>query len=184
MVQLLKKRLREKAKSESDLLQELHSLNSQVGACRSQINSEKQGKETAQRDLMEMETTLSNLRIRYEEKSKKEIQHLKDVNRLEIQVKESQSAIDDMEDSQSRMKVTIRDLKQKLRIVEQKLFDSSFDATSKSNQLEVEESMTRDLRDELKDNENKRIRESHSHKMLRIPSQAARRSFVRGRQLQ
>jgi len=42
VVQLLKKRLREKAKSESDLLQELHSLNSQVGACRSQINSEKQ----------------------------------------------------------------------------------------------------------------------------------------------
>ena len=48
---------------------------------------------------------------------------------------------------------------------EQELFDSNFTVTAKSNQLEVEESAARELRDELRDREGKRVRNEHTHKL-------------------
>ena len=42
VLQLLKRRLREKAKAESDLIQELHAVKSHLGSVRGMLNSEKQ----------------------------------------------------------------------------------------------------------------------------------------------
>ena len=166
VVQLLKKRLREKTKSETSLMQEISSTKSQISTLNSLLSNERNAKEEAQRDIMELEDTLSSLRARYEDKSRKEVQLLKDTNRLEIEIKELASTIEDMSDAESLLKQQLRDARTRLRSTEQELFDSNFTVTAKSNQLEVEESAARELRDELRDREGKRVRNEHTHKLV------------------
>jgi golgin subfamily B member 1 len=166
VVQLLKKRLREKTKSETSLLQEISSTKSKINTLSALLNNEKNAKEEAQRDIMELEDTLSSLRARYEDKSRKEVQLLKDTNRLEIEIKELNSTIEDMSDAESLIKQQLRDARTRLRATEQELFDSQFRVTAKSNQLEVEESSTRELRDVLRDKEGKRVRSEHSNRLV------------------
>ena len=115
VVQLLKKRLREKTKSETSLMQEISSTKSQINTLNSLLSNEKNAKEEAQRDIMELEDTLSSLRARYEDKSRKEVQLLKDTNRLEIEIKELASTIEDMSDAESLMKQQLRDARTRLR---------------------------------------------------------------------
>ena len=91
---------------------------------------------------------------------------LKDTNRLEIEIKELASTIEDMSDAESLLKQQLRDARTRLRSTEQELFDSNFTVTAKSNQLEVEESAARELRDELRDREGKRVRNEHTHKLV------------------
>ena len=166
VVQLLKKRLREKTKSETSLMQDISSSKSQINTLKALLSNEKNAKEEAQRDIMELEDTLSSLRARYEDKSRKEVQLLKDTNRLEIEIKELASTIEDMSDAESLMKQQLRDARTRLRSTEQELFDSNFTVTATSNQLEVEESAARELRDELRDREGKRVRNEHTHKLV------------------
>ena len=103
VVQLLKKRLREKTKSETSLMQEISSTKSQINTLNSLLSNEKNAKEEAQRDIMELEDTLSSLRARYEDKSRKETT-FEGHESIEIEIRTRKSTIEDMSDAESLLK--------------------------------------------------------------------------------
>ena len=69
------------------LAQEVRSAQAKVTVLKNELASEIKAKEMLMRDLDDEKARLVELRLRYTEKGKEEVMHLKKIHQLEIQTK-------------------------------------------------------------------------------------------------
>merc|ERR1712216_626741 len=107
MAVLLKKRLQEKTKYENVLSQGLRSAKASEEVLQSQLDSARKGREQLQREIKEMRGSFGQLRGVYNDRGKKEVQQAKEINRLDLQVKDLKMTLEQTIDKERKAEISL-----------------------------------------------------------------------------
>jgi len=165
VVGVLKKRLKSKTKEEAMLSQEVRSCDAKVEVLKNELMSEVKAKEMITRDLEDEKSKLIDLRLRYTEKGKEEVQHLKKVHQLEIQLKDVTARLENKVEGERYAMLARKEAKAKLADCENTIMKLKYDNASAQSMLDAEKQNATSLKAELSRKQNQLMRENHANKI-------------------
>jgi len=165
IIGVLKKRLKSKTKEEAMLSQEVRTCDSKVEVLKNELMSEVKSKETITRDLEDEKSKLIDLRLRYTEKGKEEVQHLKKVHQLEIQLKDVTARLENKVEGERYAMLSRKEAKAKLAECENTIMKLKYDNASALSLLNAEKQNAASLKEELSRKQNQLMRENHANKI-------------------
>ena len=120
---LLKKRLLEKTRYEAVLVQGLQSARATEGVLRQQLNDEIKFREQLQRQIKDLDGSVERLKGQTDEKGRKEVAQIKQINALEMKIKDLMTSLETTTERERRAQQQVVEAHRKSRELERELMD-------------------------------------------------------------
>jgi len=165
MVGLLKKRLQEKTKYESVLQQGLRSARASEEVLQSQLDSERRAREQLQKEIKDMKSNMDSLKAVYTDRGKKEVIQAKEINRLDLQVKDLQMTLEQTIDKERKAEISLVEANRKARELERELITVRISNTRLHETNDAKDQEMLELEDNLQSQRDKLTREANAAKV-------------------
>jgi len=154
LVGLLRKRLEEKKKYELVLAQGLRSAQASEEVLLSQLSNIRQASEQVLKEIKDSQRNIGSMKQEYEDRGKKDVRMKKEINRLELQIKDLQMTLEQTADKEKLAEINSTEADRKVHELEKELIDvrikntrlSETNEREEQNILEAEDS-TQQMRD-------------------------------------
>lgn len=161
----LKERLREKEKVKAFTEQEVRSATNKIIALKNELGSEIKAKEMLMNKLEEFKAKMVDLRLKYTEKGKDSVVHLKELHLLDLRLKDVVSRVDSKRSTELRAGTMKKAAENKVLEVEKSLTTLMGEFTIVSHNLETATAEGKELQMEVEAKTAEKLRMEHANKV-------------------
>lgn len=165
LVGLLRKRLEEKRKYELVLQQGLRSAQASEDVLNSQLLNIRQAQEQIQKEIKDTRRNIGSVKQMYEDRGKKEVQMKKEINRLDLQIKDMQMTLEQTVDKEKLAEINAVESSRKVHELEKELIDVRIKNTRLIETNEREEQNMLEAEDATQQERDGRVRTENAAKV-------------------